>query len=754
MGITCRIFSQGFYDIEAINNITIIFPYSNWDYLLDSLVYAGSEERLPGMVFINGEQFDSVGVRYKGNSSYNPNRVKNPLNIKLDYIIGDQTIEGYGTLKLSNGFKDPSFIRETMGYVIARKYIPASLSNYAKVTINGQYIGLYTSNQDVDKFFKNTWFTGGDDTRFKGEINGNIPPGQYGVWKYYGTDSTSYFPVYTLESEYGWNDLIRFLDTLNNFPLRVENVLNLDRHLWFLAFENLLVNLDSPINNPQNYYLDKDNTARFNPVLWDLNETFGCFNDLSGSGQLNLYQLQHLDPFVHVPDFNFPVLNKILTNPLYKKMYVAHMKTMIEENFSNDWYVQRALEIRDIIDEEVLADPNKLYTYNDFLNNLYYTVSGGPPPGGMPMPGITELMETRKEFLGNLSMFQAQAPVITDVTYMPSVVTPNTVIWFNARVSNATSVRLGYCDNSMNCKFLKTQMLDDGNHHDGVAGDSIFGAGIIAGMTEIRYYILSENEYAASFSPVRAEFEFYSVPVTFELVINEFMADNETTVQDQDGEYDDWIEFYNKSNSAISLAGFNLTDKPDNIDKWTFPDTTIAAGGYLIVWSDEDSLQAGLHANFKLSASGEDIILSDAALNIVDEMTFGSQKTDTTTGRYPNGTGPFIIMWPTFNAENIYGFPTGTDDQVSVPSACLEQNSPNPFSFSTIISFYLPEAAPVKLEIRDIWDRTVCILNDGMLPGGKHIYKWQPALADPGIYLCLLITKTCVLQKKMIVVRD
>ena len=746
----CRVsFSQGFYDINTINDIQIVFPQSNWDHLLDSLAAAG-EGRLLGTVFINGQQFDSAGIRYKGNSSYNPNQVKNPLNIKLDYVIGDQTIEGYGTIKLSNGFKDPSLIRETMGYEIARKYMPASLSNYGKVTINGEYIGLYTSNQDVDKFFLNTWFSGSDVPRIKGEIAGNLPPGQFGVWRYYGNDSTSYFPVFVLESDDGWNELIRFLDTLNNFTPQVENVLNLDRHLWFLAFENLLVNLDSPINNPQNHYLDMDDAGRFNPVVWDLNETFGCFSNLNGSGPLSLIQLQQLDPFVHATDINYPVLNKILTNPLYKRMYVAHMKTMIAENFSDGWYIDRGLELQSIIDAEVLADPNKLYSYSNFLDNLYYTVGGGPPPGGMPIPGITELMEPRIIFLGNQAMFQATAPEITNISYSPSTVTPGTVVWFRAKVSGGTDVRLGYCE-STEQRFWKVPMYDDGSHHDSLAGDGIYGASVTAGMTSIRYYIFADNGNACAFSPVRAEYEFYTVPVISLLVVNEFMASNVLTIADQDGEYDDWVEIFNNGSSAINLAGFNISDKPDNIGKWTFPDTTIWAGEYIVVWCDEDSSQAGLHANFKLSATlGEHILLSDPSLNVLDEVTFGPQKADTTTGRYPNGTGPFIFMWPTFGEENVNGFPAGIQDPEGISGASIGQNFPNPFSCSTTVPVNLGQTARIRLEVLDIYNRPITVLFDGTLTAGTHHFLWEPDHISPGVYICLLKTENRVLQKKMI----
>jgi len=60
-------------------------------------------------VVINGQVFTQVGVKYKGNSSYNANRSKNPFHIKLDYLL-DQSYQGYEDLKLNNGFSDPSMV--------------------------------------------------------------------------------------------------------------------------------------------------------------------------------------------------------------------------------------------------------------------------------------------------------------------------------------------------------------------------------------------------------------------------------------------------------------------------------------------------------------------------------------------------------------------------------------------------------------------------------------------------------------------
>lgn len=141
--ITNFTLAQDFYDINSVRTIEIFFEQSDWDKILDSLKLLGQEERLIAKVKIEGVEYDSVGVRYKGNSSYNPNNKKNPFNIKLDYVRKGQKHQGYGTLSLSNGFKDPSYLREVLGYEIARKFMPASKANWANVFINGNLHGVY-----------------------------------------------------------------------------------------------------------------------------------------------------------------------------------------------------------------------------------------------------------------------------------------------------------------------------------------------------------------------------------------------------------------------------------------------------------------------------------------------------------------------------------------------------------------------------------------------------------------------------------
>ncbi|MFC1792646.1 lamin tail domain-containing protein [Planctomycetota bacterium] len=143
------------------------------------------------------------------------------------------------------------------------------------------------------------------------------------------------------------------------------------------------------------------------------------------------------------------------------------------------------------------------------------------------------------------------------------------------------------------------------------------------------------------------------------LVINEFMASNSNIILDPQGQYDDWIEIWNSGVDSIDIGGMFLTDNLSIPMKWLIPGnnptlTTIPAGGYLLIWADEDSTDYGLHANFKLNADGEEISLfySDGA-TLIDSISFPEQTTDISYGRDPETNGQIrFFAIPTPGQEN------------------------------------------------------------------------------------------------------
>lgn len=649
------VYSQNFYDRSTVQTIEIFFAFSNWDTQLDAATTTDTYV-IADSVRINGVVFDSVGVKYKGNSSYNANNNKNPLHLELDYIKGSQDYQGYTNIKLQNGFSDPSMIREVLSYAILEQYMDCPKANFANVYINGTLRGIYSNAESINKKFNGEHYYLGNDTYFKCNPIGGAGPGATisPDLKYINMDSSSYSNGYELKSTFGWNRLVELINTLNNNFSSIESTLDVDRALWMLAFNNVLVNLDS-YNGAfrQNYYLTWDLNNRFVPTIWDLNMSFGGFPGGTGSGP---YTASSLDPMSNSTSTNHPLIVKMLANPLYKRMYMAHIRTIVQENFASQNYLTMANTLRSTIDASVQADPYKFYTYAQYQSSLTTNIAGGGPPGST-IPGLQNLMDARATYFSTNSNYILVSPTISSFNSSNNAPSFGQTIYLTATCSNETTVYLGYRSNHQ-FKFNRVQMFDDGAHGDGAAGDHVYGYQLTIDGAVLEYYIYAENSSAGIFSPQRAEHEFHTLTVslpfcsTGDVLINEIVASNSTSASDLNGESDDWVELYNTTANSIDLSGMYLSDDATNLLKWAFPfGTTIPANGYILVWCDNDIGQAGIHTNFKLSSLGENLIFSNGA-TIYDQVAFGVQSTDVAYARCPDGSADFAYVTPTPLASN------------------------------------------------------------------------------------------------------
>ncbi len=638
---------SNYYDINEVRDVRLYFSLTNWDDVLDSFYIEGEEQRMLASVVIDGQRFDSVGVRYKGFSSVSIDRKKNPFNIKLDYVK-NQSYQGIDKLKLSNVIQDPSFIRETLSYEIARKYMPASRANFANVYINDTFWGVYTNVEPVNKTFLQNHFGSSGNAFFKGnpenlQLNGencnlsNTP----------GSDSVDYYGLYDKKSDAGWKDLLQLIDVLNTNPDTIESILNVDQTLWMHAFNYVLVNFDSYIGYAQNYYLYKDDAGLFNPIIWDLNQSFASYRLTDASDFFRGFTVSDaktMDPLSHYKSVSvYPrsLMRNLFENDTYRRQYLAHIRTLVEENFTDNSYKERAQHMQTVIDEYVQEDVNKFYGYDDFLSNLDTTVKDL-----VDYPGITDLMSNRAIYLSTYPGVQG-APEISLPTYTIS----GDSVWVQAKITYSSIAWLKFRSNNVEA-FKVVDMMDDGLHNDGLANDGLYGALIENQGTVFRYYVYAENDSAGRFSPERAAHEYYEINGDLSLVINEVSGFNTSIISDEEGEFDDWIELYNNSSETISLEGYTLTDDAQDLQKWSFPNVDIGPNDYLVVWADDDENDGELHTNFKLSSSGDVVYLTKPDGTTMDYITFSQQLEDVSFGRFPNGTGDFTYMNPTPNASN------------------------------------------------------------------------------------------------------
>ena len=139
----------------------------------------------------------------------------------------------------------------------------------------------------------------------------------------------------------------------------------------------------------------------------------------------------------------------------------------------------------------------------------------------------------------------------------------------------------------------------------------------------------------------------FSTAASADLHISEFMAINESTLMDSDGDYGDWIEIHNSSTSAVNMAGWFLTDNRNDLEKWQFPGVLIEGGEHLVVFaSDKDrrNPRAELHTNFKLAGGGEYLALVRPDGSVVDEYApeYPPQVADVSYGTVLRGADTLV----------------------------------------------------------------------------------------------------------------
>ncbi len=729
--------SDGLYDITQIKTIYLNFSQSNWWQLLTNNY--NSKTDIPATLICEGVTYEGVGVHFRGQTSYQflRNSQKKSFNISIDYQDSELRLMGYKTLNLNNGYDDPSFIRDALYSHFAGMNNPLYKVNFIKLVINDVNWGVYSNVQQLNGDFYEEWFLNNDGANWRAEMTAGS--GGFGPWggggfgegycsmNYLGMDTTSYLNYYNLKStdiENPWEKLANACIYLNLSETdelydTLQHFLDVDRVLWYIANEIAFTDDDGYVNKGgSDYYIYYDEaTDRVSPIDYDGNSTF-------------VTKKVNLSPYYRETDTKFPLINKLFSSPELKQRYTAHLRTIIK-NCLNEEYANSVIDkFVALITPEVKLDTKKIYTDNQFTSSI---------------TEIKNFIKNRKTNLLKNQIVSAVPPEIESVKYLSNngenlAPNSNSSVTVQANVSSTTGISqvILYWGTELMGTFNRVTMYDDGNHNDLSANDGFFAAEIPAQSpyTYIRYYIeaRSDNAYlSSSFNPEGAEHDVYFYQVQaqkvndFPVVINELMASNETTIQDPQGEYDDWVELFNKGSEDIDLSGMYLSDKVDNPKKWQFPENTIInAGGYLILWADENSKATpGIHMNFKLSADGEVILLTDKDANgnaLLDSVSFGAQETDISFGRYPNGIGPFYKMSPTPLAYNNKPLNSVEDfkDYIS-----LSNVFPNPFEENITLELNVINSGYYEISVLDMTGYEINTIFKDRLEVGNYSFFWN-----------------------------
>lgn len=664
------------YRDDVVPRIDILIHPDSLEWIYENV--ESDHEFSATFIFNNGtvnDTVDEIGFRLRGNTS----RYSKKKSFKVSFNTFHSGRKYYGVEKMNlNGeHNDPSVIRSKLCWdMLATMSVPAPRSNHVEVYINGSYYGLYINVEHIDEEFVHSRY---------GNNGGNLYKCLYPAdLTYLGSDPDNYkfmagdrraYELTINEEIDDYTDLRDFIQMLhsapdNEFKCRIDQLFNVYDYLKIMAFDVITANWDGYIYNKNNFYLyHNTQTGKFEYIPYDLDNTFGIDWFNIDWGTRNIYQWG--------PSESRPLFNRLMAIAEYRNQYSFYVKYMLDSVFNPDLLFPRIEEVKQRIIPYIVDDPyypqDYGYTFADFLNSYNQSL------GGHVKYGLKPYIQTRHDAALIQLVLPDMVPVINYIQVTESGL--NMPVIFHAFAED--DVELSYVRVILSVEGGDQQELelyDDGIHDDQAPGDRIWGNRMdgFSEATTISCQIAAmDNAMHSSILPcIPLVIEIGKLP-SQRVMINEFMAANQSTIMDEYGQADDWIELYNASDEQIWLGDMYLSDNMGNPTKWMLPGRTLLPGEFLLIWADDTPAQGDTHTNYKLAKEGEEIgIFGNEASGyaLVDSVTFGLQNDDISFGRVVDGAPEwkfFDISTPGEpNSATGYSELSAMDDLVIYPNPC------------------------------------------------------------------------------------
>jgi spore coat protein CotH len=354
---------------QVVRRIDITVAASDYQATLDDLDnnYSGSTasadlDSLPTPIWIPAtikyadKTWTQVGLRWKGHASlkgaWQRGVRKLAFSLQFDKYedshpeLDNQRFYGFKKLSFSNGYNDPSLIREkTAASIFRAAGVPAARSSFAAVYMDwgkgAVYLGVYTIVEDPSDQMLTSQI---------GKSGGNLykPWGVPAKWLSLAdvsqTDIQTYFEKQTNSSDADWSDISAALTALHadrtdaaTWRQNLEKVFNVTSFIKTLAVNQVIVNWDSYGCMHHNYlvYANPKDDSRFLWMPWDLNESMkatvqsGC----PAPGSVMLDEIVNADASI---DSNWPLIEFILGDSQYRAVYKAQLRAVLDGAFASD----------------------------------------------------------------------------------------------------------------------------------------------------------------------------------------------------------------------------------------------------------------------------------------------------------------------------------------------------------------------------------------------------------------------------------
>lgn len=406
-------YETALFDTSSILSVNIQMDEADWNDMLEN---ATAETYYQCNVEVNGTMFYQVGIRPKGNTSLSAianddTTDRYSFKLEFDHYVDGQTCFGLDKLILNNNYADATNLKEALIYDMYQ-YLgaDASLYNYAKISVNGEYWGVYLALEGVEDSFqlRNYGTESGELYKPESMGMGGGKPEDMGDGKDFGNgeppggmdrnsggadlnytddDLDSYETIWDGEvTKTNQADHERVVKALKNIAEGndLETYMDIDNLLRYMAVHVFSVNEDSLSGTmAHNYYL-YESDGKLSLIPWDYNLALGGMGGMGGgmpggsgeteesSGATSVVNSPIDDAFSGTDFFD-----TLLENETYHSQYDAYLQKLVSEYINGGGFDAFYERVRSQIDELVEADPTAFYSYDEYetaAETLYQVV--------------------------------------------------------------------------------------------------------------------------------------------------------------------------------------------------------------------------------------------------------------------------------------------------------------------------------------------------------------------------------------------
>jgi len=529
------------------------------------------------------------------------------------------------------------------------------------------------------------------------------------------------------------------IDYIETHPLAVDEhyawvttQMDINEYLDYVISEIYFANVDWPANNIK-YWREQGTGHKWRWIMFDTDLAFGAH----GSGQYDSNTLAMVTSEVQTyyanPPWSTFLLRKLLENEQFRNEFIQRCASHMNTTYTPSRVVPILDSLKAILAPEIPRHTEKWEESASFNSGWANNVAI-----------MRTFAQRRQQYM--LQHFTEKFGLggTAKLTFENSMPEAGRVFINHVDIPVAGKTGTYFKDVPLLCRAE----AKNGYRFSGWSG-------VVSSSSDSVSFLLAADD------TLRVHFQKDETHIFSGLRINEFLALNSTTISDEYGDYDDWIELYNDTPEAVDIGGLYITDDLADPGQYQVPAnhpelTTIPSGGFLLLWADKETNQGTLHVDIKLSGDGEEIGLArftDGRFEYIDSLVYAAQTEDVSMGRYPDGSDNLqFLNTSSPGSANCISALREQETQVE-KGIFLGQNYPNPFNPSTSIRYALHRSATVSLIVYDLTGREMQNIDLGRQTTGFHFITLQTTDWPSGVYVYVLRSGGAEISRKMTLIR-